>query len=115
MLGDDGLGGQTSASVALGDTGMTRQSLAAQQFGAKKTMTDVWLMAKTLNARSIGEENTDVMEHSGFLEETQIKTKLGMTTGYVKREISNATAVGQEYVTQRFVVGVVLIDNSQPA
>ena len=64
--------------VALAYPSMSFISFLAQQFGTQSAMTDVWLRTETVNARSIGLEDSDVVKHGCFLYKPGIQMQFGM-------------------------------------
>ena len=64
--------------MALTYAGMSLISFLAQQFGTQSAMTDVRLRTETVNARSIGLEDSDVVKHSCFFYKPGIQMQFGM-------------------------------------
>lgn len=64
--------------VALAYPSMSLISFLAQQFGTQSAMTDVRLRTETVNARSIGLEDSDIVKHGCFLYKPGIQMQFGM-------------------------------------
>lgn len=64
--------------VALAYSSMSLITFLAQQFGTQSAMTDVRLRTETVNARSIGLEDSDVVKHGCFLYKPGIQMQFGM-------------------------------------
>ena len=64
--------------VALTYPSMSLISFLAQQFGTQSAMTDVWLRTETVNARSIGLKDSDIVKHGCFLYKPGIQMQFGM-------------------------------------
>ena len=64
--------------VALAYPSMSLISFLAQQFGTQSAMTDVRLRTETVNARSIGLKDSDIVKHGCFLYKPGIQMQFGM-------------------------------------
>ena len=70
--------GDACTGVALAYPSMSLISFLAQQFGTQSAMTDVRLRTETVNARSIGLKDSDIVKHGCFLYKPSIQMQFGM-------------------------------------
>ena len=67
----------------------------------------------TMNARSIRQEDSDVMKQSRFLQKSFIQLQFRMTVGYPKRLVRHRTAMSEQYMFQFIVYRIIFIDDCQ--
>ena len=69
---------QTRSCMALSDTGMTGEALLTQQLTTNLSMTDVRFCTVTMNGWGITLVNTNIVQHSSFLDELFVDRQLLM-------------------------------------
>ena len=74
----DLLAGDASAGMSFAHAGVSFISFLAQQFRPQSSMTDIGLRAEALDARSVGQEDSDVVKHRRFLYKLGVEMQFGM-------------------------------------
>lgn len=86
--------------MALGHAGIAfGHPLLAQQFPAKESVENIRLRATAFNAGSVGQEDSDVVEHRRLLDFGRVERQTA-TRGDFKREVGHRTAVAHINIPQ---------------
>ena len=111
ILLHDLLAGDARTGMAFAHTGMALVPLLAQELGSQSAMTDVWLRAKALYARGVGEEDSDVMQHRRLLDELGIEMQFRMIRNNLQRFSRYRLTMVDEDMTKFVILGIILINN----
>ena len=85
--------GESCTSMTFTDECMSFPSFLPQDFSPNDTMTDIRLGTKTLDARGITTEDTNVVQHSSLFEEGSIESQLWMRLCYQQTSVGYLPAV----------------------
>ena len=87
---------ESCTRMTLTDKGMALPPLLAQKLRTNDTMTDIRLCPEALDTRGIATEDTNIVEHCGFLQELLIQTELWMGIGNLQATICHLTGVNHQ-------------------
>ena len=76
-------------------------------------MDEIGRSAVAMNARRIGQEDADVVEHCAAVEEIGVQGQFGMGCGYALGMAGHLLAMVEQELAQRVVLGIVTIDEGE--
>lgn len=85
----DLLSGESGSCMSLSHSRMLLQTFLTQKLSTKASMTDIGLSAMTQNAFSVRSENTNVVQHSGFIDKPDIELPFRMCKSNGERAASH--------------------------
>ena len=95
--------------MSLADACHPFQSLLAHEFGAKSSVEQVGLRAVAVDARRVGEEDADVVQHGRLFHKLAVDGECRVAARYLECPLRDLAAMQQQEFAQRFIVGVVFI------
>ena len=100
--------------MALCDKSVTGQAFLAEEVGAQVAVADVGMGAVAVDGGGVGQEDADVMEHGGFLDEIGVCPQLGVRPSYGEGLLRYLGAVEQKERFQRGIISVIFINQRDP-
>ena len=91
---------------------MAGQPFAPQQSASQEAVPDVRFLPVALYARRIGQEDADVVEHGGFVEEGFVGVKFGMSPRHIHGHHRHTAAMLEKDVAKRRIVRIILVYQS---
>ena len=74
---------------------MTRHPFLFKHFGSDYSVTNIMLSAITVNGRSVGLNNADIVEHCSLVDKCSVEMKLGMGITDSQCTVGHLTAMGE--------------------
>ena len=116
MLGFNLFTRDASARMTLTHEGTALQLVVGMPFiqraehpCTKESVTDIGLCAKTLDTGGIAPDDSDIMEHRGFLEKFLVKLQLRMRLGNLPTAVSHLATMHKQYPSEFILRRIKLI------